>query len=117
MAGLDVAAAVEAVRADLAGAGLTAAADPRALNPPCVWLSATSIALDRLEGATVRVDCYLIAPDHGADRALVTLSDMLTRALEVITPVTDPSLNEAVALPAGGGPMPAFRLSADVTLC
>lgn len=102
----------------LRGENLVASADPRRLNPPCIWLSANRLEHNLLGGGgTVRVDLYLIAPDHGVDQALDHLDDMLTRVLKVIDPDAETSLNEAVTLPTGGGPMPAFRVTTDIETC
>lgn len=102
----------------LRGQHLSASADPRRLNPPCVWLSAASVEHNLLGGGgTVRVDLYLIAPDHGVDQALDHLDSMLTKVLKVVDPATETSLNEAVTLPTGGGPMPAFRVTTDIETC
>lgn len=110
--------AVADVEDALRDAGLNASPDPRFLNPPCVWLSANAVDHNLLSGGgTVRVDCYLIAPDHGVDRVLGVLSDMLDKALGVLDPAAETSLNEAVTLPSGGGPMPAFRVTVETEIC
>ncbi|AWY04758.1 hypothetical protein PQC61_gp12 [Gordonia phage Emperor] len=110
--------AVAEVETALRGAGLAASADPRQLNPPCAWVSATGLTHELLSGGgTVRLDVYLIAPDHGVTAALDVLSTLLDKALDALDPATETSLNEAVTLPAGGGPLPAFRLTVEREIC
>ena len=94
--------------------GLTVSADPRRLSPPCAWISASRVSHDRdFGGGVVRIDVYLIAPDHGVHEALDHLDDMLTHTLRAVTPSADTIVNETVNLPTEDRAMPAFRVSVD----
>ncbi|MGW0247924.1 hypothetical protein ACWDYH_14950 [Nocardia goodfellowii] len=118
MATFDIASILEGLADELKAAGVRAAVDPRDLNPPCAWVVARSIAHELLGGGgTVAVEVYLIAPDSGAPQAYRTLTDLLDKALTVLEPDADTSLSEAVTLPGGGGPLPAFRLTVNIETC
>lgn len=119
MAGhLDIAAAAEDVVASLRSAGLRATVEPADVNPPAAWVTARTMAHDLLGGGgTVAIDVYLIAPDTGTAQALRTLSSLLDKALTVVDPDADTSLAEAVTLPGGGQPLPAFRVTVNHETC
>ncbi|WP_024794196.1 hypothetical protein [Tomitella biformata] len=112
---LDVPAVIGGVIDELKSAGLSATAEPADLNPPCAW-----VAVDKVEhsllcgGGVVRVRIYLIAPDVGTMQAHRTLSEMLDKALTVIDPDQDTVLDEGIRLPAGGGPLPAYMVTAEI---
>lgn len=115
---VDVAAELDRVVTLLRGNAIRASVDPRDLNPPCVWVAARTLAHDLLGGGgTLRAELYLIAPDTGAGRALRTLTTLLGQVLALVDPDADTSLGEAVTLPGGGQPLPAFRVTVDIETC
>lgn len=96
--------------------GIAASVDPRDLNPPCAWVSARSLPTSRLVmcgDRPIQIDVYLIAIDNGVEEALKSLTAMLDSALSVLQPTGEVSLSEAITLPSGGGPLPAFRFTLE----
>lgn len=100
----------------LADVGLDAATDPPALHPPCAWITGRRLGPRTLNGTfEVILDCYLIARDTGIDESIRVLDSMLVDAIDAADSndfvLDSSSLAEAVTLPAGGGPLPAYRLT------
>lgn len=103
---------VDALRAE----GLRASVEPRDLNAPCAWVtpSQTTTGMYLCGDGELRVDVYLIAPDHGYVRSLQTLEDSLAKALQVIEPDEAVSLAESVVLPDSPNPLPAFLITVKI---
>lgn len=112
---IDIVGTVESVVAVLKSAGLSATAEPADINPPAAWVAADKIAHDRLDGSgVVRIRVYLIAPDNSAMQAHRELSRMLAKVLTVVDPSEDTVLDEGLRLPGGGGPLPAYMVTAEI---
>lgn len=104
----------EALRAE----GMRAAVDPRDLNAPCAWVSPNQATTGMYlcgEGE-LRVDIYLVSPDHGYVRSLQTLENLLSKALQVIEPDEPVSLDSSVVLPDNANPLPAFMLTVNIPI-
>lgn len=97
----------------LTAEGIRAAVDTRDLNAPCAWVTPNqaTTGMYMCGSGELRVDIYLISPDHGYVRSLETLESLLSKALEVIEPDEPVSLSEAVVLPDSPNPLPAFLLT------
>lgn len=99
---------------------LSATLDPRDLNPPCAWVAGRRAAdLSLCNTPTeITADVYLICRDLGTPEAIDTLGDMLDTALEALgvagIGVDEIALDEAVTIPSGAGPLPAYRITAKV---
>lgn len=92
----------------LRSAGLAADTNTDKLNPPCAWVAHDRLDLNTLDGAgDVHLSVFLMVPDHGYDRALTGLQDLLRKTLTVITPDGDIELSAGVQTSAGT--LPAFR--------
>lgn len=96
--------------------GIPASIDPPALNPPCAWIAARKLRARNLHGGfQIEFDIYLIARDTGIPESIRVLDSMLFDVVGMADThdfeITDTSLGEAVTLPAGGGPLPAYRVS------
>lgn len=102
----------------LSAEGVRASIDPRDLNAPCVWVTGNQATTDMYlcGGAEMRVDVYLVAPDHGYPRTLATLEEMLSKVLEVVQPDEPVSLAESVVLPDSANPLPAFMLTVNIPI-
>ena len=58
-------------------AGVSAASDPRAFDPPGALVTPGTVSCDRLGGDyTVTWECYLVVGDHGTTEALNDLGDL-----------------------------------------
>lgn len=101
-------------------AGIDATVDPPALNPPAAWVTAKRLDRSNLSGGwAVVADVFFIVPDNGIPHALLLLDDLLMTALDAINnddhlELTDTALDEAVTLPQGGSPLPAYRLTITI---
>lgn len=98
--------------------GLRASMEPRDLNAPCVWVSPNqaTTGMYMCGGGELRVDVYLIAPDHGYVRAMETLEGLLSASLNVIEPDEPVSLDESVVLPDNANPLPAFLITVKIPI-
>ena len=97
-----------------------ASLDPRDVNPPGAWIAgrrAENLTLCG-EPAAIVCDIYLIARDAGIPDALEALDQMstsLTAALAAAgVGIESIALDEAVTLPSGGGPLPAYRFTVKI---
>ena len=100
----------------LADVGVIASTDPPALNPPCAWIAGRRLGERTLAGGyKITLDCYLIARDTGIPESIRVLDSMLIDALDAADShdfdLDSSSLGESVALPNGGAPLPAYRLT------
>lgn len=105
---------------DALNPGLGATLDPRDLNPPCAWVAGRRAAELNLcnRPTEITADVYLISRDVGTAEAIDKLGDMLDDALDQLAAagigVVDVALDEAVTIPSGAGPLPAYRISTQV---
>lgn len=98
----------------LEGAEIPATIDPAEVELPGAWVAANAVDVFTAGGgALVTVDVYLIAPDVMPRDAMDILSDLATRALDVLD-AESLSTNDGVQLPDGGRPKPAFKLTTKV---
>jgi len=98
-------------------AGVPAAVDPRNLNLPGAWVTPGLVSFDVLDTDTafMRMEVYLVAPDHGAVLSLNNLGDMLAKVRSAL-PVGE-AQPVMVNLPNhGADPMPALLISIDATI-
>src|SRR5699024_2220279 len=99
----------------LKGAGSDATIDPRNANPPSAGVVArTDEAETRCGTRAIDAEVYLIVPNNGTPQALDTLTALLATALTVIDPDGRIELSEAVTLPGGSDPMPAFKIPLEL---
>ena len=100
----------------LTAAGITASTDPRNLNPPCAWVSLDTLVFDRFGGdASGSAVVLLIAADAGMPTAADTLAGLLNRYLSTPgLPIPTTCAADTAALPSGGGPLPALRLTLPI---
>lgn len=111
--------ALELVAAALKGAGIPATADPTVVHPPGAWLAARRLGTAYFDGQFgVVVNVYLIAKDNGTPYALAALDDMLATTIQVAREnsfeITNTYLDQSVALPSGGGPLPSFMVEIEI---
>ncbi|HXG71271.1 MAG TPA: hypothetical protein VNJ04_11765 [Gemmatimonadaceae bacterium] len=108
--------ALDALVAVLLGAGIAAGCDPAKLNPPCAWVHADQFTIDNLDGSgTLGAFVDLAVPAWAYPQAMAALTDLLGRALSVITPDGPVELDRAIDL-TGGKTLPAFRIPLDLDL-
>ena len=97
-----------------------ASLDPRDVNPPAAWISGRRAEDLTLAGdpATIVCDIYLVARDAGIPDALEALEAMSTALTEQLAAagvgIESIALDEAVTLPTGGGPLPAYRFTVKI---
>lgn len=98
---------------------IEATLDPREINPPSAWVAgsrAGDLTLSN-EPSSIVADVYLITRDAGTPEAISKLGEMLEVALAQLAAggigVAEIALDEAVTIPSGGGPLPAYRLSVN----
>lgn len=114
MIGVDLAAAADHVEAALATVDIPSSVDPAEVQVPGAWISVAEVDLFTIGGGgTVVVDVYLIAPDTMPRQALAILGELAGLALSVLS-VERMTTNDALQLPDGGRPMPAFKLTTKV---
>lgn len=105
---MDIIAPAQQVVDLLRSAGLNADTNTDKLNPPCVWVAHDRLDLNTLDGAgDVHLSLFLAVPDHGYDRAINGLQDLLGTVLKVVTPDGDVELS--AGLQTSAGVLPAFR--------
>lgn len=100
----------------LADADIAAALDPRDVNAPGAWITARKIKEMLFCGdIQITADVYLISRDVGTLQALEVLDQLLQQALEALASwdieIDATALDEAVALPDGSGPLPAYKIT------
>lgn len=106
--------ATDAVVSALEGAEIPASIDPADVNVPGAWVAAREVDVFTAGGgALVTVDVYLIAPDIMPRDAMDELSALSTRALDALD-IEAMSTNDALQLPDGGRPKPAFKITTKV---
>ncbi len=113
-----IAPALVAAADALNAVGVRAAVDPRNVNPPGAWVTATGFDPDimcELEAGTVVADVYLVAPDLGTVAAHDALGVMLAPALTVVDAVGSIEIT-FLTLPGGGGPLPAYRIPTQMQI-
>lgn len=94
----------------LKDAGISANVDVQRLNPPCAWVTASSLELAYLNGdGDLTADVYLVAPDNGIFDAMVSLEIMLAKLLTVIEPDGEIDLAAGVET-ADKRVLPAFKI-------
>lgn len=114
-------AALDQLKATLAGAGVTARIEPGEVPVPGVWLAPRTVDTARgtlTSPGTATVSLYLIAADTGDEHAFVVLARLLDQVLPHVTESDTGELldvSSSVALP-DTPPLPAFRLSIDLEL-
>lgn len=95
------------------GGDVECSLDPVDLNGTGVWVSLTAIRGDRLQGATLEVTLFLIAPDAPPSVVLRKLADCynLVRPRIAGLPLTDHVRSVRVTIPGvEGRPMPALSI-------
>lgn len=103
------------------GAGISATLDPPKINPPGAWICARRLDTETLPGFfTTVADVYLITRDTGIIPALETLDVMLEKLIDAIhnddaLEIVSSALDESVTLPHGAAPLPAYRLSVNIS--
>lgn len=99
---------------------IPASLDPRDVNPPAAWIAGRRAEDLTLAGdpATIVCDVYLIARDAGIPDALESLEVMSSSLTDVLATagvgIESIALDEAVTLPSGGGPLPAYRFTVKI---
>lgn len=102
------------VVAALKSAGLSANADPSKLNPPCAWVTPASVEQTYLDGGgELTCDVWLITADTGVFDSYVSLERMLEKALTVLDPDGEITLNTGIEL-SDGAVLPAFKFPIQV---
>ncbi len=97
-----------------------ASLDPRDVNPPAAWIAGRRAEQITLCGdpAVIVCDIYLIARDAGIPDALESLEAMSSSLTEQLAAagvgIESIALDEAVTLPSGGGPLPAYRFTVKI---
>ena len=111
---MNLVSAADHVQAALETVDIPADVDPAAVTVPGAWIAVREVdAFTIGGGGTVVVDVYLISPDTMPRDALSILGDLAGLALSVLD-VETMTTNEALQLPDGGRPMPAFKLTTKV---
>lgn len=111
---MDLAAAADHVADVLETVDIPASVDPAEVTVPGAWISLREVAEFTIcGGGTVLVDVYLIAPDTMPRDALRILSELAALAMGVLD-VEQMTTNDAVALPDGGRPKPAFKITTKI---
>lgn len=111
---MDLTAAADHIEAALASVDIPASVDPAEVQVPGAWISLVEVdAFTIGGGGIVVVDVYLIAPDTMPRQALAILGELSALALSVLD-VERMTTNDALQLPDGGRPMPAFKLTTKV---
>jgi len=107
---MSLASATAEVLAVFTAAGVRAVDDARDINPPCVYVMppAGSLRFER-QRAEVEWQAFLVVGNAGARAATRALSELVD-AVAGKLPITTFEL-APLALPGGGDPMPAYRLS------
>lgn len=101
--------------------GISATLDPPRITPPGAWICARRLDTETLPGFfTTVADIYLITRDTGIIPALETLDGMLEALINAIhdddaLEIVGSALDESVTLPHGAAPLPAYRLSVNIT--
>lgn len=102
-------------------AGIPATLDPPKITPPGAWVCGRRLDTENLPGFfTTVADVYLITRDTGIIPALETLDGMLEDLIKAIhdddaLEIVGSALDESVTLPHGAAPLPAYRLSVNIS--
>ena len=102
-------------------AGIPATLDPPKITPPGAWICGRRLDAEILPGYfTTVADVYLITRDTGIIPALETLDGMLESLIDAIhdddsLEIVGSALDESVTLPHGAAPLPAYRLSVNIS--
>lgn len=110
MARIDLTAELQAFVTYLVDNGVDAALDVKDLqaDPGCVWVTASGIDLDRLNGYTINGSAVCIVGDLTPVEALDALSDLVDKVVTLVDP-TDTIEGRTVTVPAwGGSTLPAM---------
>lgn len=111
--------AIDAVVAEvvdkLTAAGLRATADERDLNPPGVYVSARSIAFDRLAGYTTQFHLYAVVPNTGRRPSLAALGPLADQ-VRAVWDVRAGTFEDLAPLDQGD-PWPALRFDLTIHAC
>lgn len=109
LADMDLIATAQTVVEALARAGIRADVDPDKLHPPCAWVVPDAAEITTLDGSgDVELSVFLVSKRTGFADEFLTLQELLTLALEEITPDGTVDLNAAVQ--TNNGSLPAFRI-------
>lgn len=102
--------ALEPVVMALKGAGVATSIDPANLNPPCAWVTPSSLEMAYLNGdGELTCDVYLVTADNGLFDSMVALETMLAKALTVLDP--DGPIDVAAGVETSGNRvLPAFKI-------
>lgn len=101
--------------------GIPATLDPPKITPPGAWICGRRLDTKTLPGFyAVVADVYLIARDTGILPALDALDDMLEDLITAVheddaLEIMDSALDESVTLPHGAAPLPAYRVTLQIT--
>lgn len=111
---MNLSAAADHVVDALETVDIPASVDPAEVTIPGAWISLREVSdFTMCGGGTVLVDVYLIAPDTMPRDALRILSELTERAMTVLD-VEQLTTNDAIALPDGGRPKPAFKITTKI---
>lgn len=106
---MDLIATAEVVVKALARADISAGVDPDRLNPPCAWVVPDTAEITTMDGSgDVELSVFLVSKRTGFADEFLTLQNLLTKALTVLTPDGSVDLNAAVQ--TNNGALPAFRI-------
>lgn len=94
----------------LKSAGITTSIDPAQLNPPCAWVTPSTLEKSTLDGGgDLTCDVYLVTADNGLFESMVSLETMLAKVLTVIDP--DGPIDVAAGVETSmNSVLPAFRI-------
>lgn len=109
-----LAAAVDAIVAELRSVGVKATSDARSLNPPGAYVAPGGVIGVNLCGEQIiRVDIYLVAEDRGGRIDTERIGQMLDKILPVIA-LDEPAVMVTVTPPGMPSPLPAMLIKSTV---
>lgn len=116
-----IAPVVEALVANLNGAGIRASADLALVNPPAVWV--VPELMDHFAGcsAQLQVALYAAVADQNESHALTALDGVVCPLFDALDALDlpygfEPVRAERIGTSAGGAELPAWRVVTQVTV-
>lgn len=108
--------ALDELAAELKAGGVReASTNPADLNLPGVWVQATGIDFDLLDGYTIHARLVLVVADNGVARSMTALAELLTDVVQVIGP-SDTVTATTATLPSNPARLPALAVPIDLTV-